>query len=250
MLVSGAARGIGAAVVRRFAADGWRVGAYDVDEDGVRRLAAELDGVVAGGLDVTCPDSWQAAVAAFTQEAGPLDVLVNNAGLLTTGPLAEVPLARQAAVVDVNVKGVLYGCATALPHLRRGGCVVNVSSASALYGQPDLATYSATKAAVSALTEALDLEWRPHGVRVVDVRPLFVGTAMGEQVAGLASARALGVRLTPDGVARAVHAAALVPGRRGAAPHRAVGWQARLLSASSAVTPPRLSRLLVARLAR
>ena len=87
-------------------------------------------------------------------------------------------------MVDVNVKGVVFGCHAALPHLRRtpGSVVVNVSSASALYGQPGLAVYSATKSAVCALTEALELEWRPHGVRVVDVLPLFVRTAMGEQV--------------------------------------------------------------------
>ena len=244
--MTGAARGIGRAVARRFAADGWCVHAGDVDRAGVQALSEQTPGVVPASLDVTDPQAWRAVL----ERVGTLDVLVNNAGLLVSGPLAEVDLAAQARVVDVNVKGVLYGCASALPHLRRGGCVVNLASASALYGQPGLATYAATKAAVCALTEALDLEWERHGVRVVDVLPLFVETDMVEQVRDLATLRSLGVRLSADDVAAAVHAAALEPRSRTRGPHRAVGRQARLLAAGGRVSPPALTRQLVARLCR
>ncbi len=246
VVVTGAARGIGREVVLRFASRGWRVGAYDVDGGGLGELAAQVPGLVTDRLDVTDPEDWQRCLAAF----GSLDVLVNNAGVLVAGPFSEQSAAAQARVVDVNVKGVLHGCAAAFPQLRAGGVVVNLSSASALYGQPGLATYSATKAAVSALTEALDLEWEPHGLRVVDVLPLFVGTDMGRQVAHLPTTRTLGVRLTAAQVADAVVAAALRPGPRARGPHRAVGRQARLLALSSQVTPDALTRQVVRRLAR
>ena len=246
VLVTGAARGIGAAVARRFAADGWEVHAGDLDLAGVQALAQRTPGVRARHLDVTDPRAWREALEAV----GPLDVLVNNAGVLVSGPFAALDPRAQARMVDVNVTGVLYGCAAALPHLRRGGCVVNVASASALYGQPGLATYSATKAAVCALTEALDLEWEPHGVRVVDVLPLFVDTDMLLQARDLASLRSLGVRLSADDVAAAVHAAALAPRSRTRGPHRLVGRQARLFAAGGRALPAALTRRLVGRLAR
>ena len=145
---------------------------------------------------------------------------------------------------------MLHGCAAALPHLRRGGCVVDLASASALYGQPGLTSCSATKAAVCALTEALDLEWAPHGVRVVDVLPLFVDTDMLDQARDLASMRNLGVRLSADDVAAAVHAAALAPRRRARGPHHPVGRQARLLAVGARALPPALTRQFMARLSR
>jgi NAD(P)-dependent dehydrogenase (short-subunit alcohol dehydrogenase family) len=210
VLVTGAAHGIGRATAELFARQGWSVGLYDVDADGVQQVRAGLTGctTVGGHLDVTDADGWRAALVELTaRTGGVLDVLVNNAGVLTSGPLAEVPLPLQRRVVDVNVTGVVTGCASAFPHLRRGSVVVNLASASALYGQPGLATYSATKAAVCALTEALDLEWEAHGIRVVDVLPLFVETGMVEGLRGSRSVQRLGIRLTPEDVAAAVRVA-------------------------------------------
>lgn len=244
-VVTGAAHGIGAATARLLTAQGYDVAAFDVDPDG-------LQGRWCARLDVTDADAWRERLAQVWDDAGRLDLLVNNAGVLACGPLAELPLAEQVRVLDVNVKGVLLGCATAFPHLARtpGSCVVNLSSASALYGQPGMAAYAASKAAVSALTEALDLEWEEHGVRVVDLLPLFVRTGMAETASVLPSLGALGVRLEPDDVARAVLAAARERRSAFSGPHRAVGVQALALQVSGRVTPPALTRRLVALLAR
>jgi NAD(P)-dependent dehydrogenase (short-subunit alcohol dehydrogenase family) len=252
VLVTGAAHGIGRATAELFAREGWLVGLYDVDTDGVEEVRAALpDGATLGGrLDVTDPEQWSAALATFTAASGgELDVLVNNAGILAAGAFADLPLAFQRRVVDVNLIGVLNGCATAFPYLRRGSCVVNMASASALYGQPGLAAYAATKAAVCSLTEALDLEWEPHGIRVVDVLPVFVRTGMLTAAEDLHSVQALGVRLTAEDVAAAVRLAVDDRSRlRG--PHRAVGRQAQVLAAASRLGPQVLRRRVAARLAR
>ena len=246
VFITGAAAGIGAATARRFAANGWFVGLFDVDLAGVERLAAELgaERTLAGRLDVTRDAEWRQALDTFVRRTGRLDVLVNNAGILASGPFDALPLERQQAVVDVNVKGVLNGCHTAFPYLRDtpGACVINMSSASAIYGQPSLAVYSATKFAVRGLTEALDLEWQDHGIRVLDVMPLFVQTAMVQGMDAAAIGR-LGVNLGPDDVAAViVDAATKVP--RVHRVHRIVGVQARLFYKMAGLTPDWLARLI------
>lgn len=246
IFITGAAAGIGAATARRFAARGWIVGLFDVDLVGVDRLATELGGhnTVAGRLDVTDAAQWQDALATFVQRAGRLDVLLNNAGILASGPFETVPLARQQAIVDVNVKGVLNGCHAAFPYLRDtpGACVINMSSASAIYGQPSLAVYSATKFAVRGLTEALDLEWQAHGIRVLDVMPLFVQTAMVQDMDAKAIGK-LGVNLGPEDVAATIYDAAvhvpLLP-----RVHRVVGRQAKLFYKTAGLAPDWLARLI------
>src|SRR5690606_41078343 len=111
---------------------------------------------------------------------GGLHVRVKNAGILRTGAFSSLDLVDQQVIVVVSVTGVLNGCHTAHPYLRaaRGAQVVNLASASAIYGQPELATYSASKFAVRGLTEALDLEWAADRIRVTALWPLFVRTAM------------------------------------------------------------------------
>ena len=101
-------------------------------------------------LDVRDPEAWRSALAAFFTATGRLDVLVNNAGILISGPLEASALERHHAVLDINVKGVLHGCHTAKPYLQAtpGSRVINLSSAAAVYGQAALATYSASKFAV------------------------------------------------------------------------------------------------------
>ena len=244
VLITGAAAGIGRASALRFARAGFLVGAYDVDEVGLATLAREGgDGIRTGNLDVTDAQQWREALDTLTAEAdGKLDVLVNNAGVLSAGRFEEIDLAVQQRMVQINVTGVLNGCHTAFPHLQRapGARVINLASASAIYGQPELATYSATKFAVRGLTEALDLEWRTHDITVRALWPLFVATAMTDDM-HTRSTDTLGIRLTADDVAADVFAAATDRGRF-AGVHKAVGLQAKALFGAAQVTPGRLLR--------
>ena len=251
IVVTGAARGIGKAVADLFLAGGWRVGMYDVAGDAVAEAAGRRPGAVCGVLDVRDPDQWRSALSRFCVD-GRLDVLVNNAGVLASGAFSGMDVETHRRMVDINVTGVLHGAALGFPYLRRAddGLLLNLCSASALYGQPALATYGATKAAVKSLTEALEIEWRAEGVRVRSLLPLFVATEMVSRDAReAASVGHLGVRLTPDDVAAAAWSVVhewRVPLR---GPHRPVGRQTRLLAAASAVTPVWANRLVVGRLA-
>lgn len=248
VLITGAAAGIGRAIAARFAGAGWTVGLYDIDADAVRRTAAEIGGTtVTGAFDVTEAAGWEQALKEFTETTGRLDLLVNNAGILCSGAFGDIPLERQLRVVDVNVKGVLTGCHAALPHLRRtpGSQVVNLASASALYGQPGLATYAATKAAVRSLTEALDLEWQRYGIKVHDLLPLFVATGMMDEVErGSKTSATLGVHLTAADIADAVWRTATKPARlRG--PHVLVGIQTKATAAAVRLSPAAFTRAFV-----
>jgi NAD(P)-dependent dehydrogenase (short-subunit alcohol dehydrogenase family) len=248
VFITGAAAGIGRATALTFARHGYRVGAYDIDLDGLEVLRDEIAAfggdVVTGELDVTDADQWSARLHEFTAGTGTLDILVNNAGVLTTGAFADVPLAVHRQMVDINFTGALAGLHAAFPYLRDTprAQVVNMCSASALYGQPELATYSATKFALRALTEALELEWRRYGIRVLAMWPLFVKTAMTDNVE-TGSTKSLGINLTPDDVAAAVYSATHRRRRLGGV-HYPVGRQTAVLAALAQVSPNRLQRLL------
>jgi len=251
ILISGAGRGIGRATARLFLSRGWRVGLYDVDADSAAEAAGGHPAAVHGALDVRDADQWRIALAQFCDDDG-LDVLVNNAGVLAGGPFTNVDLAAHRRMVDVNVTGVVHGAAAGHPYLLRArrGLLLNLCSASALYGQPGLATYGATKAAVKSLTEALDLEWHADGIRVRSLLPMFVATEMvTRDQQGSAGVARLGVRLTAEDIAAAAWAVVHERRRPFGSPHRPVGRQARLLAALSGISPDSLSRLMVKRLA-
>lgn len=254
ILITGAAAGIGLAVAERFARAGWFVGFYDLNTEAVqahlRRLCPEHG--IAGRLDVAQASDWVGALADFSQASGGrLDVLFNNAGVSVTRPFEQAELARHHLVVDVNLKGVINGCHTAHALLRAtpGSRVINMCSASALHGQPELASYSATKAAVRSLTEALDIEWRHHGIRVVDVLPLFVDTAMvRDDVSRMQTVKLLGVRLTADDVAATVWSLARRTPRR-LPVHTHVGLQTKFFALLSKLSPGWLNHWVTARMA-
>ncbi len=251
IFVSGAAAGIGKATTLRFLDAGWLVGAYDLDQKNLKQLVAQVDEekrqrLVTGTLDVTDELSWQQALDDFCQHTqGQLNLLYNNAGILHSGPFESISLDAQQSMIDVNVKGLLAGCYLALPFLEKaaneGGSarVINMSSASAIYGQPNLAIYSASKFAVRGITEALDLEWSAKGIKVMDAMPLFVRTEMVTDMQGHTIQR-LGVRLTPDMIADTIYTMAHY---RGSRVHWYVGRQAKLMGIASKLSPNWLVRL-------
>jgi len=180
-----------------------------------------------------------------------LDVLLNNAGVAVSTPFEQAPLARHHLVVDVNLKGVINGCHAAHPYLKKtpGSRVINMCSASALYGQPELASYAATKAAVRSLTEALDIEWRRQGIRVVDILPLFVNTAMvSDEVGSMKTVQALGVRLEAKDVARSIWDIATGP-QKHLPVHTYVGLQTKVFAVLSKLSPAFMNRWVTARMA-
>lgn len=178
LFVTGAASGMGRATARRFADEGWLVGAHDVDEAGLKTLEQEA-GCRVRRLDVTDKDDYDRAVAEFGEASGGrLDLLFNNAGIGHSGWFEDVPYADTRRLIDVNFIGVVNGIYAALPLLRAtpNSLCFTTSSSSATYGMPRIAIYAATKFAVKGLTEALSLEFERHDVRVADVLPGLIDT--------------------------------------------------------------------------
>jgi hypothetical protein len=164
-------------------------------------LARVCGRVVGAGLNVTDPDSWTAFLADVAA-LGPVDVLVNNAGVMPLGPIIDEPVTVQRAIVDVNVHGVINGTKAVAPAmLERGkGHIINIASAVGRAGAPGAATYSASKFAVVGFSEAVRLEFRPHGVDVTVVLPTIVQTELS---AGVPAARGV-KRVTPEQVAAVI----------------------------------------------
>ena len=249
VFISGAAAGIGRATALAFARRGYRVGAYDIDATGLATLRDEITGrggdVVVGSLDVTDAAEWARQLEAFTAPSRRLDILVNNAGVLSSGRFEEIPLEVQRRMIDINFYGTLAGLHAAFDYLRNtpGAQVVNLCSASAIYGQPELAVYSAPKFGVRGITEALELEWSRYGIRVMAMWPLFVATAMVDGME-TGSTKSLGVHLTPNDVAEAIYSATH-PGRSWPPRvHYPVGRQTKVLAALSQVSPNWVQRLM------
>lgn len=254
IFVTGAASGIGRACAELFAQRGWFVGLYDVNADGVAAVAATLGegNAISGALDVTDPEAWQRALADFWTHSGQrLDVLFNNAGILAAGKFEAVPLAKHNAMLSVNVQGMVTGCHSAFRYLRETprSHVINMASATAIYGQPDQVTYSASKFAVRGFTEGLDLEWSKYDIRVSDIWPTFVKTAMAEGFGPISAAKSLGIRLSPTDVASTVWTCATAK-RHIHKTHWTVGLQAGFLSIATRLGPPALTRWVVQYLAR
>jgi NAD(P)-dependent dehydrogenase (short-subunit alcohol dehydrogenase family) len=214
IFITGAASGIGRETAKLFAAQGWLVGAVDLDEGGLQSLQAEigLKNCVHAVMDVTDPHGFQATVDAFAEKTGGrMDVLFNNAGILRMGPNESIPLEQQHLTVNVNVNGLLTGVQCSLGYLKRtpGARIISMCSTSSVYGLPELAVYSASKHAVAALTEALDLELEQYGIAVSDIMAPYVSTPMVTAAKTQAhSVHATGVNLSPEQIAALVWKAA------------------------------------------
>jgi NAD(P)-dependent dehydrogenase (short-subunit alcohol dehydrogenase family) len=182
IFITGGGSGIGRAIAQRFARENWRIGLADVNAAGLRETAALLPaGADLYTMDVRDRAAWSASLDDFTAKSGGrLDVLANNAGIALGGPLAEASFDDIDRCVAINLTGVLNGARIGHAYLKRtpGSCLLNTASASAIYGSSGLATYSATKFGVRALTEALDGEWDADGIRVRGLIPGFIDTPL------------------------------------------------------------------------
>ncbi|MBI9092114.1 MAG: SDR family oxidoreductase [Desulfobacterium sp.] len=231
ILITGAASGIGRATALFFAKQGWYVALTDIAGPLLADLAAEI------GENRCCFHVMDVADIKSVSQAmdllGPqlsyqLDVLFNCAGILKMGPHHGMDIQDQHLMVDVNLKGILNCIHASFSMLRqtKGACIINMSSASSVYGTPELAVYSATKFAVRGLTEALNIEYEPLGITVCDVAAAYVRTPMILEAGNRAvSVEKLGVRIEPIDVAKSVWKSA-----HGTKVHRQVGLMTRLSS--------------------
>ena len=184
-LVSGGSRGMGAATVRQFHAEGASVVAGDLLDDDGKALADELgDRVRFVHLDVTSEEQWQAAVEQTEREFGKLDVLVNNAGILRFNAVADTPLDEFRQVIDVNLVGVFLGMKAGIPALKRagGGSIVNLSSTEGLGATVFCGAYTASKFGVRGITKVAALEYGADGIRCNSVHPGGIDTPMTRAV--------------------------------------------------------------------
>ncbi|HET6503846.1 MAG TPA: glucose 1-dehydrogenase [Amycolatopsis sp.] len=197
-LITGSARGQGAAAARRFVAEGARVVLTDLDDDAGSTLAGEL-GAVYHHLDVTDEADWTAAVERTVEEFGALTVLVNNAGVLLFSELAKTSLEDYERVIRINQIGTFLGMRSVVEPMTRagGGSIVNVSSVEGLAAVPFLIAYTASKFAIRGMTKVAALELGGRGIRVNSVHPGVIDTQMVRDATG-------GVDLDPAWVGQKV----------------------------------------------
>lgn len=185
-IVTGGARGIGRAIVERLTSEGAKVMIADLDVETGQAAAAEIgNGAIAQKLDVTSPESWEAAVNTAKEAWGRVDILVNNAGIAGRSAVAwELSIDEWKQVIDIDLSGVFYGCRSVLPTmLEQGyGRIVNISSIAGKEGNPNASPYSAAKAGVIGLTKSLAKEVATKGVIVNAITPAVIETEILKQV--------------------------------------------------------------------
>ncbi|WP_414445334.1 SDR family oxidoreductase [Burkholderia sp. 22PA0106] len=188
VVITGASSGLGEAAARRLAADGARIvlGARRIER--LDALVAELKAhgaeALAVATDVTQRDEVQRLVDTAVASFGRIDVLINNAGLMPHSPLERGKTDDWDRMIDVNLKGVLYGIAAALPHMQaqKSGHLINVASVAAHKVRPGSAVYAATKAAVRMLSEGLRQEVKPYGIRTTVISPGAIDTELPDSI--------------------------------------------------------------------
>ena len=221
-VVTGGGRGIGKAIALAMANEGCRVAIGDVDVASAEAAAAELGGAAIGlPLDVTDRHGFTAFLDEVERRLGPIDVLVNNAGIMAVGPLDEEDDATAVRMIEINLHAVIHGTKEAMRRMKpRGtGHIVNIASTAGKAGYPHIATYSATKHGVVGLSEGARAELRGTGVETTVVMPYFVKTDLA---AGMGQVRGFSYS-TVEEVADAVVDALKFP-RFDVFVPRSVGW--------------------------
>ena len=184
VFVTGAGSGIGRAIAHKYAREGWFVGLGDRSREGMEETVAGMPGGYSYShvFDVSDRAAWDDALRVVARAAGGrIECVVNNAGISLGGPLDEYSTEEIERIVAINFLGVVYGAQAAYPYLKQtapGSSLVNTASAAALHGMANQSLYGATKAAVRSLTESLDAEWAPDGIRVRSLMPSFIDTPL------------------------------------------------------------------------
>ncbi len=212
-IVTGAAAGIGEAIARRLAAAGAAVGIADLDLASASDVAGSIEGAFPLVVNITDTDQVQAAVNKALAERGRIDILVNNAGIAgRAAPVWEYGADEWKRVFDINVNGTFYFCRAVLPHMREQGYgrIVNIASIAGKEGNPNMAAYSGSKAAVIAMTKSMAKEVAREGICVNSVTPAVIRTKILEQLSeeqiGYMTARIpVGRTGTPEEIAAVVH---------------------------------------------
>lgn len=183
VFISGAASGIGLASARRFVAEGWFVGLSDIDEAALARALEDIgpENGMTVPLDVRSRAEWDKALKAFAAATdGKMDALLNNAGICLFGLFEDLDMEACDLLVAININGVFNGAHAAIPYLKAtpGSVMINLASSASIYGAPHQGVYAASKFAVRALSEALDVELMPYGVRVACIMPGLIDTPL------------------------------------------------------------------------
>lgn len=185
-LITGAARGIGLAFAQAYVREGAQVAIADIDTARARAAAAELgEAALAVEMDVTRQDSIDAAVAQTVAYFGRIDILINNAAIFTAAPIVEITRADYQRTFDINVAGTLFTLQAVARHMIErggGGKIINMASQAGRRGEPLVAVYCATKAAIISLTQSAALNLIPHGINVNAISP---GVVDGEHWDGV-----------------------------------------------------------------
>ena len=254
-LVTGAAGGIGAALAERLVRDGSNLVLVDRNREGLDAVAEQMRvrrpdrQVTVITADLSERDAAADVVAQALADQDRLTLVVNNAGVALAGRFEQVSMDDVDWLLAINLRAVLAVTSAALPHLGPGAQITNVSSLFGIIAPVGNSVYSASKFGVRGRTEALEIEWRRYGIRVIAMWPLFVATAMVDGVE-TGSTKSLGVHLDAEDVAAAVYQATHPERKWPSRVHYPVGGQTRVLAALSQVSPNWATRLLTRTLSR